>query len=593
MATFLNSANFSGYNGSHFRIELWYDILSQSTASNQSVVRYYLYFVSSDGYSAYGSYTSGYINYNWVGGTDSIGANSTVYIGYRDETYAHNQDGTSPLINYYASFDTNWDGVGGSAVAGTYYLPSIQRYAIVTSGTNFNDEENPSVEFTNVGLYPLKAQIVVGNTTIFTQDIQDQTITSYTYELTNAQRNQLRQLCAGKTLTVSLQIISIDGNNPYTSSTNVTMTIVNANPDFTYTAVEKNAKVIALLGTDNANTTIGTASQIEFTFSLTMQKYATASLFNIKEGIAGNIIQNYTRPNPANPYVSNIYPTSLANSGKYIFTLTDSRGFTKQKTDTQRTHLQYNQVRINDYSFKRQNPTSSNVIFNGSFNYWGNIGSYTNTPIVKWKLDDGNWTTIPSSNYVIDSTNHTLTINNYTISNVLPYTDSGQFSISIEDVLTSKTDTNENKGKVLEGIPTFDVGARDFQVNGDLYIADANRDNPVNVLDAINNASKKIYSTNEQEIGEWVNGETLYRKTFTNVLWNENGSHFSTDITNLDEVKNIYGTVEGKPINFVVWFNNVSYYIATWESNGDIYVQCSSAYDNTYGNVTIEYTKTS
>ena len=94
MATFLKSANFSGYNGSHFYISLYYDVLSQSSASNQSVVRYYLYTGSSGGYSGYGAYANGYIGDTWVGGATSIGVNSFNLIGTRDLTYTHNNDGS-------------------------------------------------------------------------------------------------------------------------------------------------------------------------------------------------------------------------------------------------------------------------------------------------------------------------------------------------------------------------------------------------------------------------------------------------------------------------------------------------------------------
>ena len=144
--------------------------------------------------------------------------------------------------------------------------------------------------------------------------------------------------------------------------------------------------------------------------------------------------------------------------------------------------IEYEPLKINSYTFKRENPISSNVILNLDVLYYSSFGNVSNVPVVKWKLADGSYTTIPSSYYTIDSTNHKLTISNYEISNILPYNQQGQFSIYIEDKLTIAEDTGAN-GLVLKGVATFEAGEHDLQVNGNLYIADINRENKVNVKD--------------------------------------------------------------------------------------------------------------
>jgi hypothetical protein len=397
-------------------------------------------------------------------------------------TITHNDDGSSPTKSVYSAFYASFG--GGGETRADIIFPPIQRYAIATSGTNFTDETNPTITFSNVGLYGLRAKVKVGTTEIYSQDLQDRTVTSHTFLLNTSQRNQLRQLCTGQSMTVTLAICSTHNKAVvYTSPTDVTMTIVNANPTFTYTTQEQTASVISLLGSDDGSTVIKGASRIKFTIPFSTLKYSTASTISVKEGIVGDIIQSYTTPNPTSPFEITMFPTAKTNTGKFILTLTDSRGFSKTVEDNQRTIIDYDAVKINDYSFKRQSPISSNIIFNGDFYYWGNsIGSYTNEVTVKYKLDDGNWVTIPSTNYTIDSTNHKLTITNYIISNILVYTSIGQFSIKIEDVLTSKEDTS-NKGKVLQGVPTFEAGEHDFQVNGTLYIADTDRANRKSILD--------------------------------------------------------------------------------------------------------------
>ena len=60
------------------------------------------------------------------------------------------------------------------------------------------------------------------------------------------------------------------------------------------------------------------------------------------------------------------------------------------------------------------------------------------------------------------------------------------------------------------------------------------------------------YSTEEQVVGTWIDGRTLYEKTFTGLSTNTNGTSWvevvGTDIDNLNEIVNasIYATVDNK-----------------------------------------------
>lgn len=127
MATYLNRTNFSGSNGSHFYIELQYDLLNQDKANNHSTVRYYLYLGSTDGYSGSGTTSVDcYINGGLVGSTKNIGVNSRVLIGTRDETIGHDSAGRcSPSYNIGAS--SNWSYLGNANLNGSYSLPDIPR----------------------------------------------------------------------------------------------------------------------------------------------------------------------------------------------------------------------------------------------------------------------------------------------------------------------------------------------------------------------------------------------------------------------------------------------------------------------------------
>lgn len=504
-------------------------------------------------------------------------------------TITHNEDGSSPTKSVYSAFYASFG--GGGETRADIIFPAIQRYAIATSGTNFTDETNPTITFSNVGLYGLRAKVKVGTTEIYSQDLPDRTVTSHTFLLNTSQRNQLRQLCTGQSMTVTLAICSTHNKAVvYTSPTDVTMTIVNANPTFTYTTQEQTATVVTLLGSDTGNTVIKGASRIKFTIPFSTLKYSTASTISVKEGIVGDIIQSYTTPNPTSPFEITMFPTAKTNTGKFILTLTDSRGFSNTVEDNQRTIIDYDAVKINSYSFKRQSPISSNVIFNGDFNYWGNVGNYTNTPVVKYKLDNGSWATIPSSNYSIDTTNHKLTISNYEITNILPYNQVGQFSISIEDALTSKEDTNKNYGKVLQGVPTFEAGEHDLKVNGDLYIADTNGNNARKITDL------DIYSSNEIIIGKWIDNKPIYRKTIQATLpssLNTWTTIYSNAISNFDNVISFRGWFKYDNGTFFNLPMGEGQYFINLRLISDGSLECiRNGWSNNIAYITLEYTKT-
>ena len=147
--------------------------------------------------------------------------------------------------------------------------------------------------------------------------------------------------------------------------------------------------------------------------------------------------------------------------------------------------IAYQSVDITSYNFERPNPTSANIDVTLEARYYQiTVGSTVNAPVVKWKLgEDGTYTTIPSSAYTIDTTNNKVTISNYQLTNILSHEQSGTFYITLEDMFTSDAENMI----VNKGIATFEAGEFDFQVNGDLIIADTDGENGVNVLNKINN----------------------------------------------------------------------------------------------------------
>jgi hypothetical protein len=238
------------------------------------------------------------------------------------------------------------------------------------------------------------------------------------------------------------------------------------------------------------------------------------------------------------------YPTTLS-SGKYVATIpissasfvisvADNRGNSSSKTVT-KTMVNYMPVDFREFSIKRVNSTSSNIRFDIEATYYPQtFGSTANVPIVKYKLGEGSFVTIPSSEYSIS--NNKLTITNYVVQNLLVYTSAGQFTLYIEDKLTTDTEGG-TKAYVTKGVPTFDAGDTDVQINGELYIADTDRTNAKEIRDLIypiGSIYLSVNPTNPSSLfgGTWVQvseGRALFGAGSITTTYNVNGT--STDFT--------------------------------------------------------------
>lgn len=399
------------------------------------------------------------------------------------DTITHNSDGTKTIT---LSGTAVISGIGMSvSLSGDAKLPDIARYPILTSAPDFTDEQNPKIVYTtSLGFTgaTVQAGIFSSDGNIAYASYRNVTVSAgnYTFNLTETERNNLRSASANSnTLDVMFKIRTTAGGTNYISSLVKKMSIVSANPTIgTVTVTETNSKVVALLGS-SANTLIANASVLSISIPFTIKKNATASVISAKEGTEQNVIQSYSHPNPTSPDTFSPYRvTGVTDSGKFVYIITDSRGNIGKKTDTSRTLIDYKPVDITNWSMVRESPTSSNIVLNMQAVYYQKtFGTTANVPTVQWRLGSGSWNTIPSSAWSIS--NNKLTITNYTLSNALVYTSEGTFTLKISDKLTEDTQGNI---KVLKGIPTFEFGENDVQVNGTLYVADTTGSNAKKVV---------------------------------------------------------------------------------------------------------------
>lgn len=216
-------------------------------------------------------------------------------------------------------------------------LTDIPRYATVEKVTGFNDESNPTITYANpagTSVSVLQTGIKLEDGTVvaaFRNDIS-KTGTSYTYQLSDAERNALRKATPNSnTLKVLFCIRSTIGSTTEEKQLAGTMSIVNANPALSPNVVDTNSKTVAVTGDNSILVALHSTAQV--TMNATAKKYASIVSKRIENGttvlnddgvlsVTNNPIKltavdsrgNTTVQNAANTIVPYINPTcSIGN----------------------------------------------------------------------------------------------------------------------------------------------------------------------------------------------------------------------------------------------------------------------------------------
>lgn len=324
MATFtLYSAK--SYEGRKLRL---YCTSSTNIANNTSTINWTLY---SEGGSA---------DYYSTGPTTVTINGTQVYykgrVGYSSKTFpaskgsvsgsltvTHNSDGKKSIsvllatAIYTATVTTN---------SGTWTLDNIPRYATITSAPNFTDIQNPTIQYNNqAGNNATSLQACIAssdaNTIYASYRNISKTGTSYTFNLTDAERNALRQASANsKTLTVKFYVKTVISGNTFYQNKAVTFTVVDANPTFSVSYLDTNSTTTAITGNNQQIIQNRSILQINIT-NATALKYATLSSASIN--VNGEVI---TQSISGSSLTFNIGTLDVSNNLTVPVTITDSRG---------------------------------------------------------------------------------------------------------------------------------------------------------------------------------------------------------------------------------------------------------------------------
>ena len=295
---------------------------TQSVANNTSTVKWTL--------KATGSYA-----YNVAERTlKAVVAGTTVYsktdrvmrspstISSGTVTVTHSSTGTASFtVSLQAAVYVSSVNCTGSK---TFTLDTIPRQATLSSAPNFNDEGNPAITYSNpAGSAVTSLQACIANTAgsviyVPYRDIS-KTGTSYTFSLTTAERNTLRNACTtANSMSVKFYVKTVIGGSTFYSTLTKTLSIVNATPTITVSAKDTNAAALAL--------TVDESKVIKGYNSVAVSMTATA--------LKGATITNSYITN--NGKIHDITSGTINNveNGSFEFFAQDSRGNTVTKTIT-------------------------------------------------------------------------------------------------------------------------------------------------------------------------------------------------------------------------------------------------------------------
>lgn len=311
-------------------VELWWWVSAQDVVKNTSTISWSLILYSGD-YGAINSTTSKFWtvsigsttagNYTSIG----IGNNTSRELASGSTTVTHNADGTySTTMGFSLDFKISFSGtyIGTVKASEVIELDRISKAATITNAPHFNDEENPTITYSNLAgdlVESLQACISINGSKddIAYRDI-DKKGTSYTFNLTEEERNILRYATINSsTLAVKFYVKTVFNGETFYSTLTKILTIVNANPTMNPAAMCWDDATISLTGSTEYFIKDFSDAKIEFN----AQAFKGATIKN-KEVICG--YKTLTEDG-----IIEDVPTSA-----FVFKVTDSRGYSTTKTIT-------------------------------------------------------------------------------------------------------------------------------------------------------------------------------------------------------------------------------------------------------------------
>jgi len=556
----MNGTEFARVSGSYKTAFIGtYQVLGQDTGGNYTTFRLYGYFYYGGG-TQVSSQTSGgfYLDGTYIYGASYAFGPGYHLLGTKDITVGHNNDGSFPG-RYVGISAQSWH-MSGSA-GGNIYAGNITRQAYVTGATDFNDEGNPRITFTNPAGFRINARLEFAGTVIRRDNIAN--TGSYTFNLTNEERDLLRSKCPNSnTLTVREVIATcLSGTSEsFWSWQDKTMTIVNANPTFNNFEFEDvNPTTLALTG-NNQNIIQGYSSvkaTIPVEYIATANKSASMSKYSFTCSDVQRDI-TYSSDSSTNNTIENV------KSGVFNVYAIDSRNNSTQVTKNANQTIAYNPLVKGNISIARQNGVAeeTTLTINGTIDLkdFGQVVNSIQESKYRYKTTDSStWSNYKNITVSVDNEG------NISFSNLIQGDTADGFDIgnsyNIEVLISDELSTIVYTANLGSGIPNIALhkngvgimGKYDTSVGGLLQVGGANI-----ITD---------FSTNEVKLPiKWIDGKSVYNKAVA--------ISFPTSSTSSSTYHNI-SNISMVIFAYIVWYDTSDnrWFINFKDTTGSYYVE--------------------
>ena len=430
------------------------------------------------------------------------------------KTIYHNADGSRSFsASVSAAIYSYALNVSGS---GSWSLDNIPRQANISTAPNFNDEGNPAITYSNpagTAVTSLDACIsLTGSKDDVPYRAISKTGTSYTFNLTDAERNTLRNACTtANSRTVKFYVRTVVGGTTFYSILDRTLTIVNANPTFTAAAADTMAHSIELTGDS----------------SKLIKGYNTVAASITAAAYKGATISSYKIVNGGTTINSSSGTFTNAENGSFSFEVTDSRG-NKATSSITLDMVNYIPLTVNvdgKVVLSSVDSTKADVSFTVNGNYFnGTFGAVANTLTGSYivEANDGEKIEAP-----LDIPAEAMSNGTYKVSVTIPnldYRKTYVVSVIYSDAIYSNLMA---VSKTLRATPVFDWGEEDFNFNvpvtiqggrcySEFILFDGVSNTAITLSDSVDNYDyiEIFYQDNNGEVGGYTklykpNGKTI------------------------------------------------------------------------------------
>ena len=560
-----------------------YQVLGQDTSGNYTTFRLYGYFYYGGG-TQVSSQTSGgfYLDGNYIYGASYTFGPGYHLLGTKDITVYHNNDGSYPG-RYVGISAQSWHMSGSTG--GNIYAGNITRQAYVTGATDFNDEGNPRITFTNPAGFRINARLEFGGTVIRRDNIAN--TGSYTFDLTNSERDLLRSKCPNSnTLTVREVIATCTSGTTesFWSWQDKTMTIVNANPTFSNFEFE-DVNTITLALTGNNQNIIQGYSNVKTTIPVSYIATANKSASMSKYSFTCSDVQRditYSSDSSTDNTIDSV------KSGVFNIYAIDSRNNSTLVTKNANQTIAYNQLVKGNISIARQNGVAeeTTLTISGTIDLvdFGDVVNSIQEAKYRYKITDGDtWSSYKNITLTVDNSG------NYSFNDLIEGDTADGFDIghsyNIEVYIADELSNVVFTANLGSGIPNIAIHKDGVSIMGKYDTTEGG---------LLQIAGKDVlkYSTNETDTGKkWIDGKKIYRRILEYGYLAAN-NEIKLDISgyNFDTITFIYGFQKGgSAFNHIpmVFYNSGWSY--TYVENRKIVFRTGWTASNIY--FVIEYTK--